>query len=170
MKKFWGIFISEWNKKRLPRIFKFEDKILAVITLGAMLAKGAEYSVNRNDRHKAKTYVANVAQGNKSTDPVLAKEENIKYIKKCRSDETLFLANQYNESVRSLEKVAHDKIVANYNGFKSWRRNLYIERNLEDDLDKLVREHKQKMNTLTEKYDLILQYAEKKVEPNLEKK
>ena len=56
MKKFWGIFISECNKKRLPRIFKFEDKILAVITLGAMLVKGAEYSVNRNDRHKGKTF------------------------------------------------------------------------------------------------------------------
>ena len=170
MQKFWGILISEWNKKQLPRIFKFEDKILAVITLGAMLVKGAEYSVNRNDRHKAKTFIANVSEQKKSSDPVVAREDNIRYIKECRSSETLFLVRQYNDNFRSLETVAYAKIEANYNNLKPWEESLEIERKLKDDLAKLARQHKRKMAALTEKYKLILEYAEKKVQPKLKTK
>ena len=170
MKKFWGCFLSEWNNSRLPGIFKLEDKLLAVVTVGIMIVKGTEFSADRNDRHRAKTFVANVSEQKKSSDPVVAREDNIRYIKECRSSETLFLVRQYNDNFRSLETVAYAKIEANYNNLKPWEESLEIERKLKDDLAKLARQHKRKMAALTEKYKLILEYAEKKVQPKLKTK
>ena len=141
-----------------------------MIRLGVMVVKGIKFSVKRNDRQKGKTFVANVFQGNKSSDTFVAQEENIRYIKQSRFSEMLFLATQYNDIFRSLEKVEYDKIAANYNCFKPWRQSLYIERNLQDQLDKLRREHEQKTSALTTKYNLILEYAEEKVQPKFKTK